>query len=68
MIHNVEESTLRRTVTQTEVGGTAAFSSDLASGISGQTIYVDSGYCIGMDLWRDSLLVSGRPFGMIGLL
>ena len=38
---------LRRTVTQTEVGNTAAFLlSDLASGISGQTIYVDSGYCI----------------------
>ena len=48
MIHNVEEKApLRRTVTQTEVGGTAAFLlSDLASGISGQTIYVDSGYCI----------------------
>ena len=48
MIHNVEEKApLRRTVTQTEVGGTASFLlSDLASGISGQTIYVDSGYCI----------------------
>ena len=48
MIHNVEEKApLRRTVTQMEVGGTAAFLlSDLASGISGQTIYVDAGYCI----------------------
>ena len=40
-------SPLRRTVTQMEVGGTAAFLlSDLASGISGQTIYVDAGYCV----------------------
>jgi len=48
MIHNVEEKApLRRTVTQTEVGNTATFLlSDLASGISGQTIYVDAGYCI----------------------
>ncbi len=48
MIHNVEEKApLRRTVTQLEVGNTAAFLlSDLASGISGQTIYVDAGYCI----------------------
>tara|TARA_Y100001968_G_scaffold53306_1_gene44366 strand:+ start:2080 stop:2862 length:783 start_codon:yes stop_codon:yes gene_type:complete len=48
MIHNVEEKApLRRTVTQKEVGNTAAFLlSDLASGISGQTIYVDAGYCI----------------------
>ncbi|NES97616.1 MAG: enoyl-ACP reductase FabI [Desertifilum sp. SIO1I2] len=46
MIHHVEETApLRRTVTQTEVGNTAAFlSSDLASGITGQTIYVDAGY------------------------
>ncbi len=48
MIHNVEEKApLRRTVTQSEVGNTAAFLlSDLSSGISGQTIYVDAGYCI----------------------
>ncbi len=48
MIHNVEEKApLRRTVSQIEVGNTAAFLlSDLSSGISGQTIYVDSGYCI----------------------
>ena len=48
MIHNVEEKApLHRTVTQDEVGGTAAFlASNLASGITGQTIYVDAGYCI----------------------
>lgn len=46
MIHHVEEvAPLRRTVTQTEVGNTAAFlCSDLASGITGQIIYVDAGY------------------------
>lgn len=48
MIHHVEEvAPLRRTVTQQEVGNTAAFlCSDLASGITGQILYVDSGYCI----------------------
>lgn len=48
MIHHVEQNApLRRTVTQTEVGNTAAFlCSDLASGITGQVIYVDSGYNI----------------------
>ena len=46
MIRHVESTApLRRTVTQTEVGNTAAFlCSDLASGITGQVIYVDSGY------------------------
>ncbi|MDJ0704800.1 MAG: enoyl-ACP reductase FabI [Leptolyngbyaceae cyanobacterium MO_188.B28] len=46
MIHHVEEvAPLRRTVTQLEVGNTAAFlCSDLSSGITGQIIYVDSGY------------------------
>jgi len=46
MIHHVEEvAPLKRTVTQVEVGNTAAFlSSDLSSGITGQVIYVDSGY------------------------
>jgi enoyl-[acyl-carrier protein] reductase I len=46
MIHHVEKTApLRRTVTQLEVGNTATFlSSDLASGITGQVIYVDSGY------------------------
>ena len=48
MIHHVEEvAPLRRTVTQTEVGNTAAFlCSDLSTGLTGQILYVDSGYCI----------------------
>ncbi|PSO51113.1 MAG: enoyl-[acyl-carrier-protein] reductase FabI [Cyanobacteria bacterium SW_9_44_58] len=48
MIRHVEETApLKRTVTQTEVGNTAAFlCSDLASGITGQILYVDSGYNI----------------------
>jgi hypothetical protein len=48
MIHNVEaKAPLRRTVTQEEVGSTAAFlASPLASGITGQVIDVDAGYCI----------------------
>jgi enoyl-[acyl-carrier protein] reductase I len=46
MIHHVEKvAPLRRTVTQTEVGNTAAFlCSDLSSGITGQVLYVDAGY------------------------
>ncbi|NEO34286.1 MAG: enoyl-ACP reductase FabI [Symploca sp. SIO3C6] len=46
MIHHVEEiAPLRRTVTQVEVGNAAAFlCSDLASGITGQVLYVDAGY------------------------
>lgn len=46
MIRHVENvAPLRRTVTQTEVGNTAAFlCSDLSSGITGQIIYVDAGY------------------------
>jgi enoyl-[acyl-carrier protein] reductase I len=46
MIHHVEAvAPLRRTVTQTEVGNTTAFlCSDLSSGITGQILYVDSGY------------------------
>lgn len=46
MIHHVEETApLRRTVTQAEVGNAATFlCSDLASGITGQILYVDSGY------------------------
>lgn len=46
MIHHVEEvAPLRRTVTQQEVGNTAAFlCSDLSSGITGQILYVDAGY------------------------
>ena len=48
MIHHVAAvAPLRRTVTQTEVGNTAAFlCSDLASGVTGQILYVDSGYAI----------------------
>jgi enoyl-[acyl-carrier protein] reductase I len=46
MMHHVEAmAPLRRTVTQTEVGNAAAFlCSDLASGVTGQILYVDSGY------------------------
>jgi enoyl-[acyl-carrier protein] reductase I len=46
MIHHVEKTApLGRTVTQLEVGNTAAFlCSDLASGITGQILYVDAGY------------------------
>lgn len=46
MIHHVEQvAPLRRTVTQMEVGNAATFlCSDLASGITGQVIYVDAGY------------------------
>lgn len=46
MIRHVEETApLRRTVTQQEVGNAATFlSSDLASGVTGQVLYVDSGY------------------------
>jgi len=46
MIHHVEEvAPLRRTVTQIEVGNAAAFlCSNLASGITGQILYVDAGY------------------------
>jgi enoyl-[acyl-carrier protein] reductase I len=46
MIRHVEEiAPLRRTVTQQEVGNAATFlCSDLASGITGQVLYVDSGY------------------------
>ncbi len=46
MIHHVEKvAPLKRSVTQEEVGNTAAFlASDLASGITGQIIYVDGGY------------------------
>jgi enoyl-[acyl-carrier protein] reductase I len=48
MINHVEEvAPLRRTVTQEEVGKAAAFlCSDLSSGVTGQILYVDSGYNI----------------------
>ena len=46
MIRNVENTApLGRTVTQLEVGNTAAFlASDLSSGMTGQVLYVDAGY------------------------
>ncbi len=46
MIKHVETTApLKRSVTQEEVGNVAAFlASDLASGITGQIIYVDAGY------------------------
>ena len=48
MLHHVEETApMRRTVTPKEVGDVAAFlCSDLASGITGETTFVDSGYNI----------------------
>ena len=48
MLDHVEKnSPLRRNVTIQEVGDTASFlASDGASGITGQTLYVDSGYNI----------------------
>jgi enoyl-[acyl-carrier protein] reductase I len=48
MIHHVESvAPLKRTVTQEEVGKAAAFlCSDLSSGVTGQILYVDSGYNI----------------------
>jgi enoyl-[acyl-carrier protein] reductase I len=48
MMRAVEEKApLRRNIDQIEVGNAAAFlCSDLASGITGQIIYVDSGYSI----------------------
>ena len=42
-----ERAPLRRNVTQEEVGNTALFLfSDLASGVTGENIHVDSGYHI----------------------
>ena len=48
MLKQVEEHTpLRRNVTIEEVGNTAAFlCSDLASGITGDVVYVDTGFHI----------------------
>jgi enoyl-[acyl-carrier protein] reductase I len=44
---HAERAPLHRNTEQSEVGGAAAFlASDLASGITGETIYVDSGYNI----------------------
>jgi enoyl-[acyl-carrier protein] reductase I len=53
MLEQVEHAApLRRNVTIDEVGNTAAFlCSDLASGITGEVVYVDSGYnIVGMTL------------------
>lgn len=45
--NHAEKAPLRRNVKQTEVGGAAAFlASDLSGAITGETIYVDSGYFI----------------------
>jgi enoyl-[acyl-carrier protein] reductase I len=45
--YNASRTPLRRTTTIEEVGNTAAFlASDLAAGITGQTIYVDNGFSI----------------------
>ncbi|MBV8115393.1 MAG: enoyl-ACP reductase [Silvibacterium sp.] len=42
---HAERAPLRRNTEQLEVGGTAAYlASDLASGVTGEVIYVDSGY------------------------
>ncbi|MFT4111673.1 enoyl-ACP reductase [Silvibacterium sp.] len=44
---HADRAPLHRNTDQLEVGGTAAFlASDLASGITGEVIYVDSGYSI----------------------
>ena len=53
MLHHVEEVTpLRKNITSEDVGNAAAFlCSDLAAGITGETIYVDAGYStVGMSL------------------
>lgn len=47
LTYNASRTPLRRNTTIEEVGNTAAFlASDLASGITGQTIYVDNGFNI----------------------
>jgi enoyl-[acyl-carrier protein] reductase I len=44
---HAERAPLHRNVEQAEVGGTALFlASDLASGVTGETVYVDCGYNI----------------------
>jgi enoyl-[acyl-carrier protein] reductase I len=43
--HNAQQTPLRRNVTISEVGNAASFlCSDLASGISGEILYVDGGF------------------------
>jgi enoyl-[acyl-carrier protein] reductase I len=57
MLHRVAEaSPLKRNVTIDEVGNAAAFlCSDLASGITGEVLYVDSGYShVGMSFPEDA--------------
>jgi len=45
--YHADRAALHRNTEQSEVGGTAAFlASDLASGITGEVIHVDSGYSI----------------------
>ena len=45
LAENEKQTPLRRNVTIEEVGNAAAFlCSDLASGISGEILYVDGGY------------------------
>ncbi len=45
LVHNAEVTPLRRNTTLEEVGNTASFlCSDMASGITGEIVYVDSGY------------------------
>ena len=48
MLHHVETTApLRRTITPRDVGNVAAFlCSDLASGVTGETTFVDAGYNI----------------------
>ncbi len=44
--YNAQRAPLGRNVTTEEIGNTAAFlTSDLASGITGQIVYVDGGFC-----------------------
>jgi enoyl-[acyl-carrier protein] reductase I len=43
--HHAEKAPLRRNVTREEIGAAGLFLlSDLASGITGETLYVDAGY------------------------
>lgn len=45
LVHNANQTPLRRNVTIEEVGNTASFlCSDLASGITGEILYVDGGF------------------------
>lgn len=47
LAHNEERAPLRRNITQNEVGNVAAFlCSDLASGVTGEIVYVDGGFNI----------------------